>query len=193
MGVPTHLPPLTYLSQVHACVDGVLMGGTLTGAAIKITLNGVEVGLPTVAGGIETPVAIFAGQALPPKAVLMASQEMFWNGVMVKSPETPSLPIGPRPNPENKMPAPKIAQPYECDTKVRVTGILDGALLDLHTDRPQGGDNIFHGNDVSFSMLPLNLGEAVTAKQWRRTCRMESSLAPASKQPRTPSSRIAGR
>jgi hypothetical protein len=60
------------------------------------------------------------------------------------------------------MPAPTIAQPYECDTKVRVTGILDGALLDLHTDRPQGGDNIFHGNDVSFSVLPLNLGEAVT-------------------------------
>ena len=43
------------------------------------------------------------------------------------------------------------------------------------TDRPQGNQYLFYGNDVRFSLLPLKLGEEVVAKQSFRACGMDSS------------------
>jgi hypothetical protein len=63
---------------------------------------------------------------------------------------------------------------YECDPNVLVTGVLDGASMEVSTDQGQGGQFLFYGNSVRFSVGSLKLGEAVTAKQYLRECDIES-------------------
>lgn len=175
MGVPTKLPPPIFLSQLHGCVDCVIFGGVIVGATVRVTHNNADLGF-AVADGTEVTVSLIRGGALPTGAVLKVGQEVTVGGTTHKSPETPSLPLVAPPNREQMLLPPMIVQPvYECDTNVLVTGIRDGALMEVKTDRPQGNQYLFYGNDVRFSLIPLKLGEEVIAKQSFRACGMDSS------------------
>ncbi|RDC65051.1 hypothetical protein [Adhaeribacter pallidiroseus] len=170
MAIPTNLPPLLFLSNIHSCVDYIIVGGAIPGATVYINDENGNIGFE-LAIGTEVSVSIQSKNPLKIDGILKAYQEVSSG----KSPKTPSLPVAAIPIKERVLEAPFVMPPlYECDTAVSVTGIMDGASVNLKSNVSGGGLYPFIGNAALLGTLPLKFNENLTAIQFFRRCGIES-------------------
>jgi hypothetical protein len=168
LGFPSSLSPLVFLSEVHRCVDAILLGGTYVNSAITVTLDGNVIGSERGNGG--TVSVSLSGGPFPEKHVLIATQTVAWSGQTATSPPTQSLPIQPSPVREQP-PSVYIVPPlFECDPSVTVSGILDGATVVLESNLGGHSEYPFQGNTAHLFTGALHIPEVMTATQVFRTC-----------------------
>ncbi|MER8992984.1 hypothetical protein [Mesorhizobium sp. M0678] len=144
LGYPSTLSPLVYLSQVHECVDWVLIGAAYPGATVEIFNGGALIGSDTARGNV-VPVRIRG--AIQANDVLSAVQSVQTPAGQVKSSQTPSLPAEQTPYRENTMPAPAVGPVPGCAQAVPVRGLAQGATTKVH----------FNGDVLEYPFVGANL------------------------------------
>ncbi len=173
LGPPAALPALSILTEVHACIDGVILGGTIEGATVEVTAEGQPIG-DVVAGGTQQSVRLHHQGPLPVGSRIEARQTVTWQGTAINGPVVKSLPVQPSPDTERSMPAPMIQAPIiECDTAVLITGLRDGSTFTL--TRASGEATYeYYGNAVWANTEPLHVPDSVSVVQEFRTCQVSS-------------------
>jgi hypothetical protein len=177
LDIPSKLSPPIFLSQVHTCMDAVVLGGIQIGAAVDVTSGGKRLG-DALADATEITVDLVGLAALPVGAVLEATQSIRVGGQLLVSDRTHSLPAEQTPILERTLPAPQIVPPLDaCDQSVLVIGIFDG--MQMRLERTAGGGDIypFSGNSIPASTLPLKEGEKVRATQFSQHCNFDSIVS----------------
>lgn len=176
LGPPATLAPLAFLTQIHTCIDGVILGGTVDGATVEVTHQGNVLG-HAVAVDPQLSLHLQHQGSLPTGAVLVAQQTLTWQGSTIKSPPTSSLPAE-FVNAKEKIPAPQIQAPIlACDTAVAVLGLLDGATFTLTQQSGPTGTYEYFGNAVWALTAPLHVPDGVSVVQEFRTCHLTSPTA----------------
>ena len=173
LGPPASLPPLTFLTEVHACVDGIIVGGTIEGATVEVTAVGQPVGR-RVAGGTQVSIRLDRPGPFPVGSTLEVRQTLTWQGNTINGPWVKSLPVQPSPDTEQSMPAPQIQAPVlECDTAVLVTGLRDGSTFTL--TRSSGPATYeYYGGAVWANTAALHVPDSVSVVQEFQICRTSS-------------------
>jgi hypothetical protein len=127
---PGNLSPLVFLSQVHDCVNWILVGGAYPGALIEIYNGATLIGTETAVGDVAT---VRISGTINTGNVLHAVQSVVTPSGTVKSGATPSLPSEALPYRENSLPPPAIGPVPGCTQAVPVSGLLQGASTHLAT------------------------------------------------------------
>ena len=172
----TGLPAVVFLSGLHPCVDWIFMGGTIPGATVEIRYHGKRVGT-ALATGSAVSVPISFSEIPAPGDMLEALQTFTTQqGVVVRGPTTPSLPLQGRPHGEP--PAPSVQSPFECDLAVLVSGLQEGiSLVVKHTDDELAGYP-FVGTPVWAQLRnPVRLTDVVSARQRMIQCHGDSPFS----------------
>jgi hypothetical protein len=125
---PSKLGPLVYLSQVHDCVDWILLGGAYPGALVEVYNGATQIGAEVAPGDV---VAVRIAGAINTGNVLHAVQSVQTPSGPVKSDSTPSLPSEAPPYRERSLPPPAIGPVPGCAQAVPVSGLLQGASTHL--------------------------------------------------------------
>ena len=188
LSLPATAPPLAILSQVHPCMDAVLVGGVVNGAQVELYHGPALLGIQ---GGYGPEVYI-PRQAVHPLTngdVITVRQTYVANGQTLVSPPVDSVPLQPLtlPRPEDEhfqLPPPAIDGPlYACRTAVTVRGILPGATVELFN-----GTNTeiywYSGQAINVGVPALQDGMKLNARQQFNACgqtSQPSADAPVSK------------
>lgn len=130
LAAPSTLGALVYLSQVHDCVDWILLGGAYPGALVEVYNGATQIGADVAAGD---GVAVRIGGTINTGDVLHAVQSVQTPTGTVKSPGTPSLPSESLPFRERSLPPPAIGPVPGCAQAVPVSGLLQGVSTYLDT------------------------------------------------------------
>lgn len=173
---PVDLPPVTFLSLPHPCVDWVLLGGMVAGVSATILWKGKRIGTAVAQGsGVSVPVSF----PTPASAgdVLEAFQSYSSpGGASVQGPTSTSLPLGRAP--VGEPPAPSLAPPYECDLAVLVSGLQDGASLTIkHNAKELAGYPYLGGATWAELEKPVAAGETLSGKQESRGCHRQGPFS----------------
>ena len=128
--VPSKLQPLVYLSQVHDCVDWILLGGAYPGALVEVYNGATQIGAEVASVDV---VAVHIKGTINAGNVLGAQQSVTTPAGTMKSDSTRSLPAEALPYMERSLPAPTIGPVPGCAQAVPVGGLLQGASTHLTT------------------------------------------------------------
>lgn len=186
--LPPKAPPLAILSQVHPCMDAVLVGGVVNGALVELfhgpKLLGIQSGY-----GPEVYIPRQAADPLVDGDVVTVRQTYVANGQTLVSPPVDSVPLQtlalpPADDDHFRLPPLTIDGPlYACRTAVTVRGVLPGATVELFNGT-QTETYWYVGQAINIGVPALQDGMKLNAAQRFNACGMfsrPSADAPVSK------------
>jgi len=169
------LPPITFVSIPHPCVDWVVLGGMVAGADATIQWKGRRIGSAVAAGPVVSVPVTFPSPASAGDVLEAFQSYTILGSPLVQGPPTPSLPLVPAPG---DPPAPTLTPPYECDMAVLVSGLQDGTSLTIKHNADELAGFAYVGTSVrAWLDRPVAIGETLSARQESKGCRRLGSFS----------------